>query len=110
VKRTLGVVLVLGVLACGGEKAPNAEPITPVKTGASGRAAEADSARTSELDSLMARVIPAVAVTLAVQAKPERADSILAENGFTPARFEATLYTIAADSAASQLFEAALGH
>ena len=101
-RRMLIMILAAGALACGGEKATNAEP-------PSRRAAEAGSARTSELDSLMSRVIPAAAVTLAVEATPERADSILASNGFTLDRFEATLYTIAADSAASQLFEAALG-
>jgi hypothetical protein len=99
-KRILLLVVATAVLGCSGEKAPAAGRQTP------------DAQRTAaetEIDSLMSRVIPAAAVTLAVQATPERADSILAENGFTLDRFEATLYTIAADSAAAQLFEAALG-
>lgn len=97
-----GVLLVLlaaGALGCSGveRQASGAERSTP------------DAQRSTAIDSLMGQVIPAVAVTLAVEAAPERADSILADNGFTLDRFEATLYTIAADSAASQLFESALG-
>lgn len=101
------MVAAAGVLGCSGEKAPDAGRQTPdaerSALSAQRRAGE------SEIDSLMSRVIPAAVVTLAVRETPERADSILAANGFTLDRFEATLYTIAADSAASQLFEAALG-
>lgn len=103
-RQMSGVVLALGVLACGGEKAPGAE-----RSAQSAQRTAQSTQRSAQIDSLMSRVIPAAAVTLAVQATPERADSILADNGFTLDRFEATLYTIAADSAASQLFEAALG-
>jgi hypothetical protein len=57
----------------------------------------------------MAHVIPAAAVALAVSGGPGNTDSILAANGFTVDRYEATLYAIAADSTASQLYESALG-
>lgn len=105
-RRILLLMAALGALGCtgaerhassAGRSTPDAQRSTP------------DARRATTIDSLMSRVIPAAAVTLAVQATPERADSILADNGFTLDRFEATLYTIAADSAASQLFEAALG-
>jgi hypothetical protein len=104
-----GVLLVLlaaGALGCSGveRQASGAERSTP-----DAPRATPDAERSTAIDSLMGQVIPAVAVTLAVEATPERADSILADNGFTLDRFEATLYTIAADSAASQLFESALG-
>lgn len=105
-RQTLVLALALVALACGGEKSSDAGRQTPdaKRPTSASRVSSPES-----VDSLMAHVIPAAAVTLAVQAAPERADSILAENGFTLDRFEATLYTIAADSAASQLFEAALG-
>lgn len=103
-RRAIILALAAGVLACGGEKASS------VARHASGaERSTPDARRSAQIDSLMSHVIPAAAVTLAVEESPERADSILADNGFTLDRFEATLYTIAADSAASQLFEAALG-
>lgn len=106
-RQMLVVGLALVALACGGEKSSDAGRQTPdAKRPTS---ASRVSSPEANVDSLMSQVIPAAAVTLAVQAAPERADSILAEHGFTLDRFEATLYTIAADSAASQLFEAALG-
>jgi hypothetical protein len=103
------MVAAVGVLGCKGaeRQASSVERQAPDSQRTALRA-QRSSAET-EIDSLMSRVLPAAAVTLAVKATPERADSILAENGFTLDRFEATLYTIAADSAASQLFEAALG-
>jgi hypothetical protein len=105
-RRIVLMVVAVGMLGCKGaeRQASSAERQAPD----SQRTAHSVQ-RSTTIDSLMSRVLPAAAVTLAVKATPERADSILAENGFTLDRFEATLYTIAADSAASQLFEAALG-
>ncbi len=99
--RRLMVPMAMLLLACGGEH--RAAP-------ASASSDTAATVRAGEVDSMMARVIPAAAVTLAVQAMPDKADSILAANGFTVDRFEAALYAIAADTTASHLFESALGH
>ncbi|HET7602855.1 MAG TPA: hypothetical protein VFK36_07540 [Gemmatimonadales bacterium] len=105
-RRILWMVMAAGALGCTGAErhASSVERQAPDSQRTALRAQ-----RSMTIDSLMSQVLPAAAVTIGVEATPERADSILAENGFTLDRFEATLYTIAADSAASQLFEAALG-
>lgn len=79
-----------------------------------GQSHAADSTGTVSLgrlptDSLMRIILPAVSVALGVQSMAPRADSILAANGFTIDEYEATMYRIAADTAASRFFESALG-
>jgi hypothetical protein len=101
--RSAAAVVLLLAAACRGDRPePSSASATSAATAAKAAAAE-------QVDSLMARVIPAAAVKLAVDATPYQADSILASNGFTIERYEATLYAIAADSEASALFESALG-
>jgi hypothetical protein len=100
--RSAAAVVLLLAAACRGDRPEPPTSATPAATAAKAAAAE-------QVDSLMARVIPAAAVKLAVDATPYQADSILASNGFTIERYEATLYAIAADSEASALFESALG-
>lgn len=101
-KSRLLLLLAAGLVACGGERRGTA-------TGAGMPAASATTSSPAAVDSLMARVIPAAAVALAMHSAPVGADSILAANNFTIDRYEATLYVIAADTVASQLFESALG-
>jgi|GEM_PF-2797542 len=100
--KTTWFVLVAAVLAGCGEKRAAAPA-------ADSQATRVAASNPATVDSLMARVIPAAAAALALQSSPASADSILAANNFTLDRYEATLYSIAADSAASQLFESALG-
>lgn len=101
-KRLSWLLLAAGLAACGGEHpAPAA--------GGAGAPASAAKSDPAQVDSLMARIVPAASVTFAIQASPASADSILAEHQFTLDRYEATMYMIAADTAASQLFESALG-
>jgi hypothetical protein len=102
-KGTVLLIAVAGLSACGGEKRAAAPA-------ADSQASRVVASNPATVDSLMARVIPAAAAALALQSSPASADSILAANNFTLDRYEATLYSIAADSAASQLFESALGH
>lgn len=97
------VVMSLLLVACGGERRAPEPPASPDSAAPAARAAA------EQVDSLMARVIPAAAVKLQVDASPYQADSILASSGFTLERYEATLYAIAADAMASALFESALG-
>lgn len=111
-RRVLLMVAAAGALACGGERQASSverQAADSQRSAFSAKRSMPDAQGSTSIDSLMSRVIPAAAITLAVEATPERADSILAANGFTLDRFEATLYTIAADTAASQLFQAALG-
>jgi hypothetical protein len=101
--RYVTVVSLLLLAGCGGERR------APQPPASSDSAASAARAAAEQVDSLMARVIPAAAVKLGVDASPYQADSILSSSGFTLERYEATLYAIAADSMASALFESALG-
>lgn len=103
IRGIVTATLALALLGCGRER--------PAKAAApdSARSAEEAAASAQAVDSLMAHVIPAAAVALAVSGGPGNTDSILAANGFTVDRYEATLYAIAADSTASQLYESALG-
>jgi hypothetical protein len=102
--RHVTVVSLLLLAGCGGERRAPQPPASSDSAAPAARAAAAE-----QVDSLMARVIPAAAVKLGVDASPYQADSILSSSGFTLERYEATLYAIAADSEASALFESALG-
>jgi hypothetical protein len=52
--------------------------------------------------------IATAAISKAIDAMPDRTDSILAANGFTAVEFERRLLTIAADSQASRAYADAL--
>ena len=94
----------VALLGCTGER-----PAKGAAAPDAARGAQPAAASGQAVDSLMAQVIPAAAVALAVSGGPGNADSVLAANGFTVDRYEATLYAIAADSTASELDESALG-
>lgn len=84
-------------------------------TGDSGQGNAGDSATSvttsspEQVDSTMALVAPAAAVTLALKERPARADSILAEAGLSIEQFEALMYRIAADTAARRFYTSLTG-
>src|SRR5690606_335891 len=61
------------------------------------------------VDSTMALVARAAAVSLGVREAPGRADSVLEASGLTVEEFEALMYRIAADPGMSLLYEGAVG-
>lgn len=93
--RTRGLVTLLFVTAACGRDRPAAPP-----------AAAAD---TVAVDSAMALVARAAAVTLGAREFPAQADSVLGASGLTIEEYEALLYRIAADPMMSTLYRNAIG-
>ncbi|MGE5927441.1 MAG: hypothetical protein ACM357_08810 [Gemmatimonadota bacterium] len=92
-RRLLAALLLLAA-ACGGDR-PAAAP-----------AAASD---TAAVDSAMALVSRAAAITLGAREFPARSDSVLDANGLSIEEYEALLYRIAADSTMSTLYRNAIG-
>ena len=80
--------------ACGGDR-PAERPAAATDTVA--------------VDSAMALVSRAAAVTLGAREFPAHADSVLRASGLTIEEYEALLYRIAPDSAMSTLYRSAIG-
>ncbi len=85
----------LALVACGGSD--DASP---------SRSAVTDSV---VVDTSMALVTRAAAVTLGVREMPAKADSILAASSLTIEEYEALMYRIAADSTLASLYDDAVG-
>ena len=64
---------------------------------------------TTVVDSTMALVARAAAVTLGAREFPARSDSVLAAAGFSIEQYEALLYRIAADPTLAALYADAIG-
>ena len=90
-------LLVAGTLACAGERGRPSATTTDSPPEAS-----------SAVDSTMQLVIRGAAVAIAVDAAPDRADSILAAEGLSAGDYERLMYRIASDSLLSRLFRQAL--
>jgi hypothetical protein len=85
----------LALAACGGDDDASPSP-----------RAGADSVA---IDTSMALVTRAAAVTLGVREMPAKADSILAASSLTIEEYEALMYRIAADSTLASLYGDAIG-
>ena len=91
-------LLVAGTLACAGERGrPSVATTDSMPPKAS-----------SAVDSSMQLVTRGAAVAIAVDAAPDRADSILAAEGLSAGEYERLMYRIASDSLLSRLFQQAL--
>lgn len=64
---------------------------------------------TTVVDSSMALVARAAAVTIGAREFPAQSDSVLAASGLDIEQYEALLYRIAADSALAALYQNAIG-
>ena len=93
-RTILCAALALALAACGGDDAPD-------------RAASAPDS--IAIDTSMALVTRAAAVTLGVEELPAAAESILAAAGLTIEQYEALMYRISADPELSSLYESAVG-
>lgn len=71
------------------------------------RPATSEGAAATQSVAVPAEVQTALAVASAIQAAPQRADSILAAHGLTAAGFDSLMYRIAGDSALRAAFNAA---
>lgn len=94
-KRISGAALLLLAAACSKPAAPAAL----MDSAAAAASAMAVNPTTA---------VAAAAVAKAVDAMPEKADSILTANHYTAATFERFLYDIAADSASAAAYAAAM--
>lgn len=92
--RTLLLVGLVSVAACGGDRPAGSRP---------------GALDSTEVDSSMALVARAAAVTLGAREFPASADSVLAASGFTIEEYESLLYRISGDPLLSQLYRDAIG-
>lgn len=97
--RATSMALALLLAACGGERAGEADDT----------AARQSPAAAAQIDSSMALVSRAAAVTLGIREFPASADSVLAASGMTGEQYEDLMYRIAADATLSDLYLEATG-
>ena len=97
--RMHSLALALLLAGCGGERPGEADDATARQSPAAG----------AQIDSSMALVSRAAAVTLGIREFPASADSVLSAAGMTGEQYEDLMYRISADATLSDLYLEATG-
>lgn len=101
--NTLALTALLTLAACGGGEPPAADAPAADAPAADAEKAEAPAPQNAD-------ATKAATIAKAIKANPEGAADVLKENGISEEDFEALLYKVAADPAASAQYATALGN